>query len=496
MHCLLRTSLFFRGAAFVASHLTVTTTNAGVSTSRNLNGSGGAGDDSAGTDAFAALLGAGSQSEKTTPAANETPAGGLVDLAFGFGGEGSQQPNDPEAIAAALNVIVPIEAPVETGPALTDLINGLANLQAKLDAGEPIDPDMLQQLNAALTDIADALGLDLDKLPSLDELTALLAKAQPGDTSFAARLTEALGPMAENLLKGTPADANAEMLKSIGDKLAALLVALNEDEMTAEQRASLQLSIDADADLDAAVARLASATAKSEAAAPPALGTPELKITESVLTGKASEAPRAIEPAAAKPDERKPAEVRPPAAAAAAVVEQAEPQAVTQPAQLGRADAVAAPRVVQAGYQTSQQQLNLPQLAFEVVRQASEGNTRFQIRLDPPELGKIDVRLEIDRSGQVNARLTVEKSETLDLMQRDQRGLERALQQAGLDGAKTNLEFSLKQNPFSGGQQGQDGNGRGSLFGGDDTAEADETPVPTVNLYRGSLSASGVNIIA
>ena len=128
------------------------------------------------------------------------------------------------------------------------------------------------------------------------------------------------------------------------------------------------------------------------------------------------------------------------------------------------------------------------------MRQVNDGNTRFQIRLDPPELGKIDVRLDIDASGQVNARLTVEKAETLDLMQRDQRGLERALQQAGLDGAKTNLEFSLKQNPFNGGQQGQDGNGR--PFFGDEAVAEEEAPPPTVNLYRGSLTASGVNIIA
>jgi flagellar hook-length control protein FliK len=148
-----------------------------------------------------------------------------------------------------------------------------------------------------------------------------------------------------------------------------------------------------------------------------------------------------------------------------------------------------------AGYQTSQQQLNLPQIAFELVRQVNDGNSRFQMRLDPPELGKIDVRVDIDRTGQVTARLTVEKAETLDLMQRDQRGLEKALQQAGLDGSKTNLEFSLKQNPFSG-QQGQDQGGRQPAFGGDTVAEAEEAPAPQINLYRASLSASGVNIIA
>jgi len=105
------------------------------------------------------------------------------------------------------------------------------------------------------------------------------------------------------------------------------------------------------------------------------------------------------------------------------------------------------------------------------------------------------VRLDIDKGGQVHARLTVEKSETLDLMQRDQRALERALQQAGLDGAKTSLEFSLKQNPFAG-QDRQDRHG-GLNFGGEDasTAEIEEAP-PTITLYRGGLQASGVNIIA
>src|SRR5690606_21074444 len=99
-----------------------------------------------------------------------------------------------------------------------------------------------------------------------------------------------------------------------------------------------------------------------------------------------------------------------------------------------------------AAYQTAQ--VNLPHLAFEIARQVQQGTTQFQVRLDPPELGRIDVRLDIDNGGNVNARLTVERSETLDLLQRDQRALERALAQAGLDGSKTNLEFSLKQNPF------------------------------------------------
>ena len=143
--------------------------------------------------------------------------------------------------------------------------------------------------------------------------------------------------------------------------------------------------------------------------------------------------------------------------------------------------------------------MNLPQLDFELVHQVNEGNSSFQIRIDPPHLGRIEVNLEFDPAGQVTARLTVEKSETLDLMQRDQRGLERALQQAGLDSGKTNLEFSLRQSPFpsDGQNQGQhNGQNRPRLPGGmAGSGDSDESPLPHINLYRGCLASGVVNII-
>ncbi|HWV21892.1 MAG TPA: flagellar hook-length control protein FliK, partial [Devosia sp.] len=159
-------------------------------------------------------------------------------------------------------------------------------------------------------------------------------------------------------------------------------------------------------------------------------------------------------------------------------------------------DAATSPRVVQTGYQTSQQQLNLPQIAFELSRQVTDGNTRFQIRLDPAELGRIDVKLDIDSTGKVHARLTVEKAETLDLMQRDQRALEKALQQAGLDQSKTNLEFSLKQNPFAGDHNQRQGEERSGSGSGQDSQEETEVSAPAITLYRGALQASGLNILA
>ncbi len=84
-------------------------------------------------------------------------------------------------------------------------------------------------------------------------------------------------------------------------------------------------------------------------------------------------------------------------------------------------------------------------VAIEIAAQALSGKNRFEIRLDPPELGRIDVRLEIDNEGHVKSRLIVERAETLDMLRRDAPQLARALQQAGLKTADNALEFSLRQ---------------------------------------------------
>ena len=93
-------------------------------------------------------------------------------------------------------------------------------------------------------------------------------------------------------------------------------------------------------------------------------------------------------------------------------------------------------------------------LALEIAARVQSGRSRFEIRLDPPELGRIDVRLDVDRSGQVTSRLVVDKAETLDLLRRDAPELERALQQAGLKTGDNGLQFALRDQ--TGGQNQAD----------------------------------------
>jgi flagellar hook-length control protein FliK len=87
----------------------------------------------------------------------------------------------------------------------------------------------------------------------------------------------------------------------------------------------------------------------------------------------------------------------------------------------------------------------LESLAVEIATRAKNGERRFDIRLDPPELGRIDVRLEIDHKGNTSTKLIVERAETLDMLQRDARNLEKALQSAGLKTDAGGLEFTLRQ---------------------------------------------------
>jgi flagellar hook-length control protein FliK len=89
-------------------------------------------------------------------------------------------------------------------------------------------------------------------------------------------------------------------------------------------------------------------------------------------------------------------------------------------------------------------------LAVEIAARAQAGRNRFEIRLDPPELGRIDVRLDVDSSGNVTSRLTVDRTETLDALRRDAGDLQRALQDAGLKTSDNGLQFALRDQNLAG----------------------------------------------
>ncbi len=98
-------------------------------------------------------------------------------------------------------------------------------------------------------------------------------------------------------------------------------------------------------------------------------------------------------------------------------------------------------------------------LAVEIAASAQSGKSRFEIRLDPADLGRIDVRIDVNRNGQVTSHLTVEKPETLSMLQQDAPQLQRALDDAGFKTSDGGLQFSLRDQSSSGQNGGNPASG-------------------------------------
>lgn len=132
---------------------------------------------------------------------------------------------------------------------------------------------------------------------------------------------------------------------------------------------------------------------------------------------------------------------------------------------------------------------------IEIAAAIRAGKSRFDISLDPAELGRIDVRINVDRNGQVTSHLTVEKPETLSMLKQDAPQLQRALDDAGFKTGSNGLSFSLRDQNSSGQNSGQNhengGNARRLIISEDETVAA----APVGRGYGRMLgSSSGVDI--
>ncbi|MEJ0044109.1 MAG: flagellar hook-length control protein FliK [Rhizomicrobium sp.] len=143
---------------------------------------------------------------------------------------------------------------------------------------------------------------------------------------------------------------------------------------------------------------------------------------------------------------------RPPEAPASASIGAPPP-----PAPVAAATPQAASQL-QIGHPAERPDINT--LAFNIAAKSEGGARHFDIRLDPAELGRVDVRLTVDDAGKAQATLSVEKPQTLELLQKDQVHLERALKEAGLDMSQNGLNFSLKGQQQQGGGNAPSPRGR------------------------------------
>ncbi len=132
-------------------------------------------------------------------------------------------------------------------------------------------------------------------------------------------------------------------------------------------------------------------------------------------------------------------------------------------------------------------------LAVAIASRAQDGSSQFGIRLDPPELGRIEVRLGVDSDGRVTSHITVDRADTLQLLQDQQPQLQQALDQAGLKTADNGLQFTLRDQSFAG-QQNNGGNGTQQNTPQLVIPDADLPTVQSAQIYNRLGLGTGVDI--
>jgi flagellar hook-length control protein FliK len=99
------------------------------------------------------------------------------------------------------------------------------------------------------------------------------------------------------------------------------------------------------------------------------------------------------------------------------------------------------------------------QVILQMNRNVKNGNDQMSLQLQPGDLGKITVKLNFGTDGKVQGMVTADNPQTLNMLQKDSRSLERALQDAGLRADPGSLQFSLNgQSGQNSGQTAQNGN--------------------------------------
>ncbi len=86
------------------------------------------------------------------------------------------------------------------------------------------------------------------------------------------------------------------------------------------------------------------------------------------------------------------------------------------------------------------------QVAVQIQKGLSAGKDRISIKLNPAELGRIDIKMELADDGRLRAMISAERPETLEMLQRDARILERTLQDAGVKTDSSSLSFTSRDN--------------------------------------------------
>jgi len=116
------------------------------------------------------------------------------------------------------------------------------------------------------------------------------------------------------------------------------------------------------------------------------------------------------------------------------------------------------------------------QVSVQISKAINAGNDKISIQLKPAEMGRVDVQMEVGQDGRVIAVVSADNKGTLDLLQKDAKELQQALQQAGLQVDNDSLSFNLREQGDGQDMAGrsQSGRGQGSEGGLEDALSLEQ----------------------
>jgi flagellar hook-length control protein FliK len=118
----------------------------------------------------------------------------------------------------------------------------------------------------------------------------------------------------------------------------------------------------------------------------------------------------------------------------------------------------------------------------------------FIIRMDPPELGRIEVQMRMSEDGTVQAVIASDNPNTHDLLRREASTIERALNESGFRTGNDGLSFNLKQQSSE--QQRRDGEKYPSSAANGGAAPDDNIPTSVFAPLRQRYENARINISA
>lgn len=130
------------------------------------------------------------------------------------------------------------------------------------------------------------------------------------------------------------------------------------------------------------------------------------------------------------------------------------------------------------------------EMGVEIARQITAGKEELCVRLDPAELGRIDVRMSFERDGGLRAVVTAESSIALDMLRRDAGDLTRALVDAGVRADAGSFRFDGRSG------DGQRGQSQAEQGGGERGRGHASTPDEEIPQYRRLATSGRVDMMA